>query len=357
MKRCLIFSVVLLWALVSPKFSVPAQGATPPQIQGETLFNDTAAAMMEEDFSLSPIGIIKSLWKEVTKQIKSEAHFVMAIVLIAVTSAATNVLSNSFGDKASGEAAFFAAFAMMSALALKCFSIALEYTQSVVFMMCTFINKLSPLVVLSIALCGKCVTAAAFEPMLSGAVYVVSLLIEKALVPLGVFGAMLSVSSNISEGVRLSGFTRVINSFSKWLMAATITIFTGVNAIYGINAPALDAMSAKAAKFAIGTMVPVVGSFLSDTMETVISGARLMKNVTGTAGVVAVVGICAIPIIKLGIILFMLKISAALCEPIADKRIYLMLSQISSAVTTLFAIVIMVAVLFIINIAMIVSMT
>lgn len=328
-----------------------------PQIQGEDLFNDTAASMASGEFSLNPIDLLNLLWQNIVGEVKQEAHFVLTIIIIALTSSSASVLSNSFGEKTSGEAAFFAVFALESAIALKCFSIAIEYTSEVTGLMCDFINKLSPVVVLSIALCGKAASAAAFEPVLSGTVYVVSLFIEKALIPFSVFGAMLSVSSNISSGVRLSGFTRVINSVSKWLMAAIITLFTGVNAIYGLNAPALDAMGTKAVKFAIGTLVPVVGGFLSDTLETVVSGARLMKNVAGTAGIVTLVSICAIPIIKIGIILFMLKLSAAVCEPVTDKRISLMLNGISASVTTLFAITIMVAVLFIINIGLIISLT
>lgn len=332
-------------------------GAELPQIQGEELFNDTVASVASGEFSLNPIHLLNLLWENIVGEIKEEAHFLLSIIIIALTSSSTSVLSNSFGEKTSGEAAFFAVFALESAISLKCFSIALEYTSEVTGLMCDFINKLSPVVVLSLALCGKAASAAAFEPVLSGAVYVVCVFIEKALIPLSVFGAMLSVSSNISAGVRLSGFTRVINSISKWLMAAIITLFTGVNAVYGLNAPVLDAMGTKAVKFAVGTLVPVVGGFLSDTLETVAHGAALMKNAAGTAGIITLVSICAIPVIKIGIIVFMLKISAAVCEPVTDKRISLMLSGISASVTTLFATTIMVAVLFVINIGLIISLT
>ena len=338
-------------------FSVPVFAAELPYIEGENLFNQTAEQMARGEFSLSPVGIINTLWGMVTKELSAEAHFLLTIIIMAVTSSVTTVLSNSFGEKTSGEAAFFASFALMSALALKSFSVALEYTSSVVQMMCAFITKLTPVVIMALAACGKIASAAAFEPVLSGAVYVVSVFVQRLLTPLTVFGAMLSVSSNISDSVRLGGFSRMINSVSKWLMAAIITLFTGVNAIYGMNAPALDAISAKAAKFAIGSLVPVVGGFLSDTLETVVSGARLMKNTAGSAGIVALVGICLVPVIKIGIIVFMLRISSALCEPITDKRISQMLSQISSAVTTLFAITIMVAVLFVINITILLSFT
>lgn len=350
MKRLGIFSLGFFILL-----SVNAYATEIPYIEGENLFNDAVSSISSGDFTLNPIKLLELLFFNLTNELKNEAHFVLTIIIIAILSSITSVLSNALGEKTSGEAAFFTVFTLISALTLKCFSIALEYTVNVTGLMCDFITKLSPLIMITLAICGKPASAASFEPVLSGTVYVVSVVIEKALVPLTVFGAVLNVTSNINTSVRIGGFSRLINSVSKWLMAAIITIFTGVNAIYGLNAPVLDAMSAKSIKFAIGSLVPVVGTFLSDTLETLISGAKIMKNATGTAGIIALIGICAIPVIKIGIIQLMLRIVGAVCEPVTDIRISNMLWAMSRSVTTLFAITIMVAVLFIINIAMIIG--
>ena len=40
-------------------------------------------------------------------------------------------------------------------------------------------------------------------------------------------------------GVQLSGFCKVVKSISKRVMAAIITIFTGISAIYGFLHPHL----------------------------------------------------------------------------------------------------------------------
>ena len=140
-------------------------------------------------------------------------------------------------------------------------------------------------------------------------------------------------------------------------MAAVITIFTGISAIYGFSTPALDAMSAKAVKFAVGSLVPVVGGFLSDTLETIISGTRLMKNSVGTAGIIVLLSICIIPILKIGVIQLVLRLAASVAEPVTDTRISKMLWEISEDVTLIFGVIIMIAVLFLINISMIMSFT
>ncbi len=349
MKRLIIFSFVFVL------LSATALASEIPYIEGEELFNDAITSLSHGDFTLNPIKLLELLFFNLTDELKNEAHFMLTMIIIAIISSVTTVISTSLGEKTSAEAAFFTVYAIMSGISLKCFSIALEYTVDVTNMMCNFITKLSPAVMVTLALSGKPASAASFEPVLSGAVYIISIIIEKALIPLIVFGAILGVVSNMSSGVKLGGFSKVINSVSKWLLAAIITVFTGVNTIYGLNAPALDAMSAKSIKFTIGTLVPVVGGFLSDTLETLMGGAKIMKNATGTAGIIAIIGICAIPIIKIGVIQFMLRLVAAVCEPVTDIKISSMLWEMSKSVTTLFAIVIMVAVLFTINIAMIIG--
>lgn len=328
-----------------------------PYIEGESFFNDTVDGLMSGELTINPIELINRFINDFTKEARSSIKTVLTLLLISVLSAVVNVLSSSFGEKTSSEAAFFACFTLMSGLSLKCFTTALDYGAAVIKNMTDFITKLSPAFMLTIAASGAPASAAAFRPVLSGAVYIISMLIESTLMPLMTFGAILGVVGGISDKVQITKFCSVVRSVTKWLMAAVITIFTGISAIYGFNAPALDAMSAKAVKFAMGSLVPVVGGFLSDTLETVISGTRLMKNAVGTAGIIAVLAVCILPVIKIFIIQMVLRLAAAVAEPVTDSRISKMLWEVSQAVTTVFGVVIMTAVLFLINISLIIVFT
>lgn len=328
-----------------------------PYLEGESLFNETVDNLTSGDMKIEPVPVINRIINDFTREARDSVKTVLTLLLISVMSGVINVLSSSFGEKTSSEAAFFACFTLMSAMGIKCFMTALDYGVEVVGKMTDFITKFSPAFMMMIAACGKSVSAAAFSPVLSSAVYIISLLIKNALVPLITFSAVLGVAGNISDKVQITNFCRVVRSVSKWLMAAVITLFTGISAIYGFNAPALDAMSAKAVKFAVGSLVPVVGGFLSDTLETVISGTRLMKNAVGTAGIVALLSACIIPVIKIGVVQLVLRLAAAVAEPVTDQRISKMLWEVSEAVTTLFGVVIMAAVLFLINISIIMAFT
>lgn len=177
------------------------------------------------------------------------------------------------------------------------------------------------------------------------------------MIPLITFSAVLSVAGHIGDKNRISGFVKIVKSVTKWIMALVITVFTGINTVYGFTSPALDAVAAKTAKFAVGSLVPVVGGFLSDTLDTVTTSAGVMKNAVGVAGIILICTICITPVIKIGIMQIMLKLISAVAEPIADRRISDMLWDMGEALTAIFSVIVLTAVLFIINICIILRTT
>lgn len=357
--RSLLFKVIILIVFLLPvtAYADTEMYGTDLSLEGESVYNEAVDEAMSGKLSLNPMTLLNKLTDDIMGEIRECAGDVMILFIIAAISGVITTISKSFDSKGAGEAAFFACFTLMSAAAIKCFSTALTYGTDVTRSMTDFITKLSPLMMLMIATSGGTVSAAAFQPVMSGAVYVVSLVIEKCLVPLAAFSAVLAVAGNINGDVQLTQFCKLVKSVAKWIMTAIITIFTGISAVYGLSSPSLDAVGGKAIKFAVGSLVPVVGGFLSDTLETVVSGTRLMKNSVGTAGIIALCVICIIPVIKIWVIQLMLKVTSAIAEPLTDKRISGMMWEVSESVTTVFAIVTMVAVLFIINISIMLAAT
>lgn len=353
--RSIVFSMIITLLLIIPLEA--HADIERPYLSGESSFNETVDKVAEGKISLNPIDIINGFKDDLLREIRQSASDITVLLSLAAMSGTVSVLTGAFGNKSCGETAFFACFTLMSAAAVNAFSVALGYGMDVITAMGGFITKLSPLLAVTLLSCGAVSSASVFHPVLSGAVYVITVVVEKCLMPLICFGAILSIAGNVSDKVSLSGFCRVVKSASRWIMAAVVTLFTGISAIYGFSAPALDAVSVKTAKFAVGTLVPVVGSFLSDTLETVVSGTRLMKNAVGVSGIIAVCAICAIPILKIGVMQLMLRLTAAIVEPLTDKRVSAMLWEISETVTTIFGMVIMTAVLFIINICIILAVT
>lgn len=351
MKKILIPVICLLVFFHTAVF---AQEIT-TQIEGEDFFNSSVTELAKGDFSLSPGRILDYIYKILTDEFNSSKKLVMCIFIIALISGIFSVVKQ--GDNGANNVSFFVCYCLITIASAKLVTVSVGYGTDVIEEMSTFITKLAPLLSMLLAAGGYTSSAAVFYPVFSSSVYLISTVIEKCIVPLIYISCVIGIVNNLSGKSQLNNFNKIIKSFSKWILAAILTIFSGINAIYGFCTPSLDSLGMKTAKFAIGSIVPVVGGFLSESIETVIGSTRLMKNAVGTAGIISLIVICAVPVIKTAAIMLMLKISAAVIEPVSDKRFSDMLMEVADAVTTVFAMLIIAAVLFIISIAIIISTT
>ena len=328
-----------------------------PTIDGYDIFSNRAVEMATGEFSLNPVDVFNNIIASLSEELKSFSVTASSILVMTLLSSTVNTLNSALGTGMSANASFFTFFTVISGLALTCFFKTLTYATEVMGYMTDFMSKLSPVLIVTLFACCKPASAAAFEPVLSAAVVIVSEVITKCLVPLITFSAVLSVAGNVGDRNGISGFVKIVKSATKWIMALVITVFTGINAIYGFATPALDAVGTRTLKFAVGSLVPIVGGFLSDTLDTVTASGAVVKNAVGASGIVMLCIICIPPIIKLGIMQMMFKLISAITEPIADRRISGMLWEIGEAFVALFGVVVLTAVMFIINICIILRFT
>ena len=105
----------------------------------------------------------------------------------------------------------------------------------------------------------------------------------------------------------------------------------GYLTVSGVGAGTADALAVKAAKFTVSNMVPVVGSILSDAAETVLAGAGILKSAVGVFGMLAVLSMCLVPFLQLGVHYLAYKLTAALAATVADGRVAGLIDGIGGA--------------------------
>lgn len=72
----------------------------------------------------------------------------------------------------------------------------------------------------------------------------------------------------------------------------------------------------------------------------------------GVVGIILIVGVCAIPIIKLTVITVIYNFTVAITEPLADKQIVNVIEQMAGTFKVLLGIMFFVGILLIIGLAM-----
>jgi stage III sporulation protein AE len=165
--------------------------------------------------------------------------------------------------------------------------------------------------------------------------------------------AVLSIVSNISDKVKISKLASLVRGVSVGLLGVMLTIFTGIISIQGLAASSLDGLAAKTAKFAVDSFVPIIGDFLSEAFDTVVSCSLIIKNGISIVGLIVLLLICLFPLVKIFSIFAIYKISSALIQPIVDNELVQCINDISTSIFIMFCCVVAVGILFFISITII----
>ena len=105
-------------------------------------------------------------------------------------------------------------------------------------------------------------------------------------------------------------------------------------------------MTIRTAKFAVDNLVPIVGKFLSDAVETVVSCSAIVKNGIGLIGLIAIFLICIIPIIKIIVLILTYKTLGAIVQPIASENIVNFFEEVGKALLLVMTGMLSVAIMF-----------
>ena len=116
-------------------------------------------------------------------------------------------------------------------------------------------------------------------------------------------------------------------------------------------------VTAKAAKTAVSSVVPVIGSILGDAVNTIMGCSNIIKNAMGVIGIVVIISICIKPILNLAALSITYYLGAALCEPIADEKIVGIMEQIGGTFKIFLAVMFGITALLIIGIAIVMKLS
>ena len=142
-----------------------------------------------------------------------------------------------------------------------------------------------------------------------------------------------------------------------WILGIILTVFSCVLSIEGTLSSSVDGLTGKTAKAAVSSFIPIVGKILGDTVDSVIGCGNILKNSVGIIGVIIISCIVLVPMVKILILWFSFKMTAAVCEVVADDRIIKLLDQIADGYKIMLAILVSISVMFIIGITIVLKIT
>ena len=216
---------------------------------------------------------------------------------------------------------------------------------------------LIPLLLTLMVYTGNVATSTLIEPIILFICNFTGNIIADVLIPIVLVIVVFLIISKVSEKIQIEKMAKFLKSGVIWFLGIFLTIFVGVVSLEGTLSSSVDGITAKTAKAAVSSVIPVVGKILGDVVDSVLGCGVVLKNAVGIIGVVVIIGICIIPIIKIATLSIIYSLASAVVQPIADEKIVKLLDEMSGVFKLLLAILCSLSVILIIGITMVVKIS
>ncbi|MBA4535777.1 stage III sporulation protein AE [Bacillus aquiflavi] len=277
------------------------------------------------------------------------------LIMLTIFSMFLQSLQNSFEKSTISKAAYAVVFMVLIIIALNSFKVAIQYASEAIDSMVQFILALIPLLLALIASSGGIVTSSFFHPVILFLMNTSGLFIQYIVLPLLFLAVMLSIVSTMTEEYKVTKLAQFLRNWSIGLLGLFFTIFIGVVSVQGASAAITDGVAIRTAKFITGNFIPVIGKMFTDATDTVVNASVLLKNTIGIVGMIILLLMTAFPAIKILMIAFIYKFSAAILQPLGGGAIISCLDIISKSVLYVFAALAIVSLMFFLSLTVIIS--
>ena len=310
-------------------------------IFGSKHINDRLYDIVHGNISVDANSLIKYMVDVFLDDVVVFLPYICLIIAIAVL---YSMVSNGASSNNSiGNVVHFVGYGSIVLIVISAVTYLVRITSACVGSIKVQMDVVFPILLTMLAALGGNVSIGIYQPAMAVLSGVVLMVFASVLLPLFSFKLVFTIISNLTKDVKLNKFSELFGSCFKWLLGGTVTIFTAFVSIQGLMSGSIDGVSMKAAKYTIKNGIPLVGGFLSDGVSLIMLSCSLIKNSVGVSGLLLLFCTIIIPVLKIIVFSFLMKLASSILEPIADVRVTSFVNDISKLIPTLIALILGIA--------------
>ena len=290
-------------------------------------------------------------------EIKESIATLISILVIVVIHSILKSISDNLENGNISKIIYYVQYILIVTIIMANFTEIIDLIRETASNLVGFMNALVPILITLMTFTGSIVTGGLIQPIILFMINFIGNLIQTVLIPFVSVIAVLSIVSKISEKVQITKITKFFKSSITWFLGIVLTIFVGVLSLEGSLSSSIDGITAKTAKAAVSSLIPVVGKVLGDAVDSVLGCGVILKNALGVVGIVVIIGICIMPVIRLGVLTMVYNLAAAIIEPVSDEKIVKLLEEMGGTFKLLFGILCVLSAMLIIGVTLVVKIS
>jgi len=299
--------------------------------------------------------VIASIFSNLVELVLKYLPLLSIIIAIGVIGNLLNGVKSKFNEKSTGELIGLVGFLAVAVIIIGIISNLTNSTGNSISSMVKQMNIIFPILLTLMVGLGSTASVGVFQPIVAIMSTYVADFFNYFIVPIFMFSFVFSIISNISNNVKLDKFSSFFASLFKWSVGLIFTLFFAVFSIQGISAGSFDSISIRTTKYTIKSYVPVMGGYLSDGMDLILSSTVLIKNSVGLVGILLIISTIISPILDIVICSLMLKLTSAILQPLGNNKTSSFLSSVSKNIIMLSTSIIAIGFMYLISVGMLMS--
>lgn len=304
----------------------------------------------EETYQVKDMG--EWLKNALCAEFRENKALLIQILIIGIAFGVLKNFTGLFENSYISELCFVMVYCVLVILLMKSFLIMDNLAKETLKTTVEFMQTLVPVYCMSMIFSNGATTAAGFYEVTFLIISLVQWIILYVLVPLVQVMILFVFLNEVVEGERFSKMTELLEDGIRFVLKFVTGTVVGLNVVQGLIQPAADRV--KGSMFAkTASAIPGIGNSVQAVSEIIVGAGTLIKNSVGVAAMIIVLGITLLPVLKMGVLAFFYKFSAAVIEPVADKRISGTLNGVCRGSVLLAKIMLTSMLLFLITIAMV----
>lgn len=240
--------------------------------------------------------LTNTLFKEISMVIKHVISILIVIVLIAI--------ANSFqleNNSSTIKLVELIGFVVIVTMLLKDYTLILQTFTKSVDKITAIVEIISPFMLAILIATGKIATSGIISSIVLFVTSLIGIIVNYVVISLLTLSIVFKIITNLSETIKLEKLGNLCKTTSIWIISIIFAVFLAVLELETSITTSVDGITVKVAQTAVSNVIPVVGKFVSDSMEVVMNSTQLVGKSVGVIGIVIMVVTVAIPLIKLTI--------------------------------------------------------
>ncbi|MEG0318388.1 MAG: stage III sporulation protein AE [Niameybacter sp.] len=272
----------------------------------------------EERFSVQEI--VSQIGQLFVNEFSTYFKLIIRFILIVILCSILQILSKSFQSQNTAKAAYFVCYILVIFTLSQTLMMLVQLAGRTIDQLYEIMQVTLPTLLAFMAVSGYITSSSALAPVIIGTFNIMTLVIQRFVLPILVAVIVLQVVNTMSEEIKVDKFIDLFYKGIRWGLRGVVILSVSIMGIYKMTLPYIDVALKKGVVNVSTAFLPIIGDASKGAIEFILSCSALIKNAFAIGVIIWVVLIAAIPLIKILTHVIMFHLVGALIQPLGDKK-------------------------------------